>query len=103
MPRPLPEGSGLPQPDFSAANFKTVFRRSVSSGVLSGQGIFLIFLGGSSRRRRYATGSCFAAAASSSMKDSTVNALTESSTERHHITGTCEGGLAYSTQTLGHE
>jgi xanthine dehydrogenase molybdopterin-binding subunit B len=70
-PRPLPAGSASPQPAFSAASLSTARAR----GALS------------SSARRYATGSCLAAAASSSMKLSTTKMLCEGPTLRQKAVG----------------
>src|SRR6266436_8298637 len=68
MPRPVPEGSALPQPEFEAARSRTAFARGFAL----------------SRARRYSTGSLFAVDASSSMKLSTTNTLCVGPTPRQN-------------------
>ena len=85
-PRPrfspaLPGASGVPQPALAAA----------SSSAARWRGCF------ASSRRRNATGSLPAAAASSSMNVSVENAVCVEPTERHHSTGTPTVGECRST------
>src|SRR5260370_814125 len=98
MPRPLPLGNGLLQSDFSAANSSTARSRSGSTSS-SPAGFVLVRL--TSRFLRNWTGSCFAAAANSSMKHSTAKPLKEFSTERHHALGTEVAAGLYSRRTFG--
>src|SRR6266481_8346695 len=85
-PRPTPLGKGFPQPAFSAARSRTALAR----GVLS------------RRTRRYATGSCFAAVAISSMKLSVTNTLCDGPTLRQNAVGMPGGSTrTYSTCMFG--
>src|SRR4029077_21270118 len=102
MPRPSPSRIGLPHPAFSAASCSTPFRRAVSRGGASVPSPNWGILRDSPiNLSRNSSGSCPAAAASSSTKLSTTKPLLECSTERHHARGALECARVYSMRRFG--